>query len=54
MRRALAACVVTLMLPPSAFAAGTVSRATPASSPTYTNAAAADVVVTDAPDGRAG
>ena len=54
MRRALAACVVTLMLPPSAFAAGTVSRSTPSSSPTYTNAAAADVVVTDAPDGASG
>jgi len=54
MSRALAACVVILVLPSSSFAAGTVSRSTPTSSPAYTNAAAADVVVTDAPDGTGG
>lgn len=54
MRRALAVCVVTLVLPPSAFAAGTVSRVSATSSPSYTNAAAAEVVVTDAPDGAGG
>ena len=54
MRRALAACLVTLVLPSSAFAAGTVSRPSPTSSPLYTNAAAADVVLTDALDGTGG
>jgi Ca2+-binding RTX toxin-like protein len=54
MRHVLVACGLTLVLAPSALAAGTISRSAADSDLSYATATAANVAVTDAPDGAGG
>jgi Ca2+-binding RTX toxin-like protein len=54
MRHAIVGCAVALVLAPSALAAGTISRSAANDDLNYATATAANVVVTDAPDGAGG